>query len=160
MLQVKEKQVPPVDALGLAREHLLDAAGLSLDALDRALAAAMSRQLDYADLYLQLTRYETWTVEDGIVKEGAHSIDQGVGVRAISGERTGFAYSDQLDEAALQDAVAAARGIARSQGDGKIKVARPVVETHRLLVLPEAPCDRPEYAVGARLADDVADQFA
>jgi TldD protein len=84
----------------------------------------MSRQLDYADLYFQLTRYETWTVEDGIVKEGVHSIDQGIGVRAISGERTGFAYSDQLDEAALLDAVDAARGIARSSGDGKIKVAR------------------------------------
>jgi TldD protein len=126
MLQLKETHFAPVDALAVAREHLLDASGLSLGALERALSAAMSRQLDYADLYLQLTRYETWTVEDGIVKEGAHSIDQGVGVRAVSGERTGFAYSDQLDEVALQDAVAAARGIARAQGDGKIKIARAV----------------------------------
>ena len=126
MFQPQEPLVAAVDSLAVAREHLLDATGLSLGALDRALSAAMSRQLDYADLYLQLTRYETWTVEDGIVKEGAHSIDQGVGVRAISGERTGFAYSDQLDEASLQDAVAAARGIARTKGDGKIKVARPV----------------------------------
>jgi TldD protein len=125
MFQPQEPLFATVDALAVAREHLLDATGLSLGALDRALATAMSRQLDYADLYLQLTRYETWTVEDGIVKEGAHSIDQGVGVRAISGERTGFAYSDQLDEASLQDAVVAAR-IARAQGDGKVKVARPV----------------------------------
>ena len=95
-----------------------------MSALDRALSEAMSRQLDYADLYFQLTRFETWTVEDGIVKEGVHSIDQGIGVRAIAGERTGFAYSDQLDEAALLDAVDAARGIARSNGDGRIKVAR------------------------------------
>jgi TldD protein len=86
----------------------------------------MSRQLDYADLYFQLTRFETWTVEDGIVKEGVHSIDQGIGVRAVAGERTGFAYSDQLDEAALLDAVDAARGIARANGDGKVKVARHV----------------------------------
>ena len=113
------------DSFALARELLLESTGLTLGALDRALAAAMTRQLDYVDLYLQLTRYETWTVEDGIVKEGAYSIDQGIGVRAISGERTGFAYSDQLDEAALNDAVVAARGIARTQGAGSLKVARP-----------------------------------
>jgi TldD protein len=105
---------------------LLAGSGLDLAALDRALSAAMTRQLDYADLFVQLTRYETWTVEDGIVKEGVHSIDQGIGVRAISGERTGFAYSDQLDETALLDAVEAARGIARTRGDGKAQVARRV----------------------------------
>src|SRR5512147_880146 len=99
MLDPQPSAVGTVDSLTAAREHLLAASGLSLAALDRALGAALSRQLDYADLYLQLKRYETWTVEDGIVKEGAHSIDQGVGVRAVSGERTGFAYSDQLDEA-------------------------------------------------------------
>jgi TldD protein len=126
MIEPKISAVPPVDALAIAREHLLAHSGLEMSALDRALSEAMSRQLDYADLYFQLTRYETWTVEDGIVKEGVHSIDQGIGVRAISGERTGFAYSDQLDEAALLDAVDAARGIARSNGDGKVKVARAV----------------------------------
>ena len=98
MLEPQPTDVGTVDSLAVAREHLLTANGLSLAALDRALGAALSRQLDYADLYLQLTRYETWTVEDGIVKEGAYSIDQGVGVRAVTGERTGFAYSDQLDE--------------------------------------------------------------
>jgi TldD protein len=120
------------DSFAIARELLLDGAGLELAALDRALARAMGRKLDYVDLYLQLTRYETWTVEDGIVKEGAYSIDQGIGVRAIAGERTGFAYSDQLDEAALLDAVAAARGIARTQGSGSQKIAaRPA--SHRPL---------------------------
>jgi TldD protein len=126
MIEPKVSAVPAVDAIAVAREQLLAHSGLEMSALDRALSEAMSRQLDYADLYLQLTRYETWTVEDGIVKEGMHSIDQGVGVRAISGERTGFAYSDQLDEAALLDAVDAARGIARANGDGKVKVARRV----------------------------------
>jgi TldD protein len=111
------------DSFAIARELLLEGAGLELAALDRALSVAMVRQLDYVDLYLQLTRYETWTVEDGIVKEGAYSIDQGIGVRAISGERTGFAYSDQLDESALTDAVMAARGIARTQGAGSQKIA-------------------------------------
>jgi TldD protein len=117
---------PAADSFAIASEVLLERAGLDLSVLDRALGVAMSRQLDYVDLYLQTTRYETWTVEDGIVKEGAYSIDQGIGVRAISGERTGFAYSDELDEAALHDAVIAARGIARAQGSGSLKVARPV----------------------------------
>ena len=88
MLEPLQSDIGIVDAMAAAREHLLTANGLSLAALDRALGAAMSRQLDYADLYLQLTRYETWTVEDGIVKEGAYSVDQGVGVRAVTGERT------------------------------------------------------------------------
>jgi TldD protein len=126
MIEPKPTAVPPFDPLAVAHEQLLGHVGLETSALDRALSAAMSRQLDYVDLYLQLTRYETWTAEDGIVKEGVHSIDQGIGVRAISGERTGFAYSDQLDEAALLDAVDAARGIARAQGDGKVKVARAI----------------------------------
>jgi TldD protein len=126
MIEPRAISIPPVDAISVAREQMLGRAGLDLSALDRALSAAMARQLDYVDLYFQLTRYETWTVEDGIVKEGVHSIDQGIGVRAISGERTGFAYSDQLDEAALLDAVDAARGIASAHGDGKVKVARRV----------------------------------
>jgi len=126
MIEPKLSAIPQTDALAVAREQLLAHAGLQTSALDRALSQAMSRQLDYADLYFQLTRFETWTVEDGIVKEGVHSIDQGIGVRAVAGERTGFAYSDQLDEAALLDAVDAARGIARANGDGKVKVARHV----------------------------------
>jgi TldD protein len=124
---VPSQSIAPVaDSLVLARDLLLDRTGLTLGALDRALAVAMKRELDYVDLYLQLTRFETWTVEDGIVKEGAYSVDQGIGVRAVSGERTGFAYSDELDEAALMDAVVAARGIARAQGSGSLKVARPM----------------------------------
>jgi TldD protein len=126
MIEPKLSAIPQTDALAVAREQLLAHGGLQTSALDRALSQAMSRQLDYADLYFQLTRFETWTVEDGIVKEGVHSIDQGIGVRAVAGERTGFAYSDQLDEAALLDAVDAARGIARANGDGKVKVARHV----------------------------------
>jgi TldD protein len=110
-------------ALSLASSQMLEPAELDLNALDNAMGALMSRQLDYADLYLQLTRYEAWTVDDGIVREGVHSLDQGVGVRAVSGERTGFAYSDQLDTKSLMDAVGAARAIARTQGDGSYQVA-------------------------------------
>ncbi|MEE8542359.1 MAG: metalloprotease TldD [Gammaproteobacteria bacterium] len=116
--------VPPVDSLTIVDRELLQPAGLDLSQLDRALGALMTRQLDYGDLYFQLTRIETWTIEDGIVKDGAHSVDQGVGVRAVAGEKTGFAYSDQLDAPALKDAVEAARGIARTQGDGRVKAPR------------------------------------
>jgi TldD protein len=114
--------VPPVDALTIVDRKLLQPAGLDLSQLDRALGALMTRQLDYGDLYFQFTRFETWTIEDGIVKDGFQSIDQGVGVRAVSGEKTGFAYSDQLDAAALKDAVEAARAIVRTRGDGRVRV--------------------------------------
>jgi TldD protein len=116
----------PHDALVSAERQMLAPAGLDMRVLHRALDALMAKKLDYGDLYFQLTRYETWTVEDGIVKEGVYSIDQGVGVRAVVGERTGFAYADALDEDSLLDAVHAARGIARSGGKGKFRAGRPV----------------------------------
>ena len=117
----------PDDALGSAERMMLLPAGLDMRVLHRALDALMARNLDYGDLYFQSTRYETWTVEDGIVKEGAFSIDQGVGVRAVVGEKTGFAYADALDEESLLDAVHAARGIARGGGHGRVRAGRPVV---------------------------------
>jgi len=121
-MQVPSMPGKPVDALALVERQMLAPAGFGLADLDAALGRLMSRQLDYADLYFQCTRYESWTVEDGIVKDGVYSIDQGVGVRAVSGEKTGFAYSDQLDVAALSDAVDAARGISRADGSGQVKV--------------------------------------
>jgi TldD protein len=124
MAKLQHQPAERVDSVAIARELVLERSGLTLSALDRAMASAMSRDLDYADLYFQMTRFETWTVEDGIVKEGVYSVDQGVGVRAVTGERTGFAYADQLDEASVLDAVVAARGIARTQGRGSLKVAR------------------------------------
>ncbi|HEU4617640.1 MAG TPA: metalloprotease TldD [Gammaproteobacteria bacterium] len=126
MIQVQPRvQIPiatTVDPVAVATRQILEPAGLDTAALDRALGTLMTRQLDYGDLYFQSTRFESWSVEDGTVKEGAFSIDQGVGVRAISGEKTGFAYADQLDLASLLDAANAARGIAKSSGDGKYKV--------------------------------------
>ena len=74
--------------------------------------------VDYADLYFQVTRQESWSLEDGIIREGGFSLDQGVGVRANSGEKTGFAYSDELVLPALESAAGAARAIAR-QGQEK-----------------------------------------
>ncbi|RMG59964.1 MAG: metalloprotease TldD, partial [Gammaproteobacteria bacterium] len=104
------------DALSIARAHLLDPAGLDAAQLERVLGALASRGVDYGDLYFQLSRSESWALEDGIVKNGAYHIEQGVGVRAISGEKTGFAYSDELVLPALEEASRAARAIARGQG--------------------------------------------
>jgi TldD protein len=129
------------DSLAAVDRQLLQPAGLDLSQVDQALGLLMTRQLTYGDIYFQFTRFETWSIEDGIVKDGIHGVDQGVGVRAVSGERTGFAYSDQLDPAALEDAVRAARGIARSQGGGRAKVAQ-ATRTHKLY-----PIDDPSMSL-------------
>src|SRR5690606_19892721 len=130
MIQVQEftaplAAAPAADPIEIVQRGLLEPAGLDLAVLDRAMGELMARRLDYADLYFQSTRYESWAVEDGKVKEGVFSIDQGVGVRAIVGEKTGFAYADQLDAESLLDAAGAARGIAKSGSEGRIKVSAP-----------------------------------
>src|ERR1700726_5059241 len=105
--------------------------GLDEGRLSTVLGTVMSRGVDYADLYFQLSREESWSLEDGIVKDGSHSIEQGVGVRAISGEKTGFAYTDEVLLPALLEASAAARAIARTGGRKAGKTwQRPL--THRL----------------------------
>ena len=93
--------------------RLLEPAGLGDNQLSRTLGSVMRGGVDYADLYFQVSRQESWTLEDGIIREGSFSLDQGVGVRANSGEKTGFAYSDELVLPALESAAGAARAIAR-----------------------------------------------
>ncbi|MFO7276331.1 MAG: metalloprotease TldD [Pseudomonadota bacterium] len=102
----------PADALTLARDVILRPSGLDDSRLDRIVGEVLSHSVDFADLYFQLAREESWALEDGIVKEGSASIEQGVGVRAISGEKTGFAYSDEIVLPALEEASRAARAIA------------------------------------------------
>ena len=109
--------------LSIARNILLTPFGLDEAKLTRALASMFSHKIDYADLYFQFTKNEGWSLEEGIVKTGSFSIDQGVGVRAVSGDKTAFSYSDEISEHALLEAAAATRTIAR-QGAGKIKIAR------------------------------------
>jgi TldD protein len=98
--------------------RVLAPAGLDETHLDQTLGAVLKGGVDYADLYFQASRRESWTVEDGIVREGSFDLDKGVGVRAVSGEKTGLAYSDELQLPALEEAAGAARAIAR-QGDTK-----------------------------------------
>ena len=110
----------------LAETRLLLPAGLDPSGLDRAFGTLLGPGIDFGDLYFQHARRESWTVEDGIVKDGAHSIEQGVGVRAISGEKTGFAYSDDINAQALLDASKSARAIAR---DGASHAPRTLVRS-------------------------------
>ncbi len=104
---------PGTDALAIARSAILAPGGLDEQRLDRVLGTVMGHAVDAADLYFQLSREESWALEDGIVKEGSASIEQGVGVRALAGEKTGFAYSDEIIMPALEEASRAARAIAR-----------------------------------------------
>ncbi|MDA1116787.1 MAG: metalloprotease TldD [Proteobacteria bacterium] len=110
--------------LATADACLLAPYDLEARRLDVVFGALAQRRLDYADLYFQYTRAEGWSLEEGIVKSGSFSIEQGVGVRALSGERTAFAYSDEISLGALQDAAQATRAIAWQGADRKARVTR------------------------------------
>ena len=112
------------DTLALARQQLLTPAGLGEDDLHHALSCLLGHAVDGGDLYFQLRRAESWALEDGQVKNASHAIQQGVGVRAVSGEKTGFAYSDEIVLPALLEAATAARAIACHGGDGQLQVWR------------------------------------
>ena len=100
--------------LDTANEILLAPTGLAVNDLEHVLDQMMGHSINRADLYFQTSRHESWVLEDGIVKEGSYNIEQGVGVRAISGEKTGFAYSDEIVLPALSQAADAAKTIARA----------------------------------------------
>ena len=112
------RQTDEENAIETVMSRVLAPAGLEERHLNKALGSINLRDVDAADLYFQISRNESWMVEDGILKEGSLSLDQGVGVRVVSGEKTGFAYSDELMLPALEQAAAAARAITR-QGQSK-----------------------------------------
>ncbi len=103
-----------------AQQQLLNPVGMDVADIEKTLGKLMAHDIDAADLYFESSRAESWVLEDSIIREGSHSIDQGVGVRAISGEKTGFAYSDEIVLPALDSAAAAARAIARQGGNGTV----------------------------------------
>src|SRR5262249_45617901 len=111
-----------LERLAVARALLLEPFGLDESALTRALQTIASHRIDDADLYFQYTRNEGWSLEEGIVKSGSFGIDQGVGVRAVAGEKTAFAYSDDISEAALLDAARTVRSIAAAGQSRRVKV--------------------------------------
>src|SRR6476620_6014715 len=131
---------PTIERLAIARSLLLEPFGLSEATLASALATIATHRIDDADLYFQYTRSEGWSLEEGIVKSGSFGIDQGVGVRAIAGEKTAFAYSDDISEAALMDAAATVRTIAASGQSRRIKVGTKTrVGGSRMLYAPMDP---------------------
>ena len=103
---------PTFERLAIAQGLMLEPFGISESTLARALATIGEHRVDDADLYFQTTRHEGWSLEEGIVKSGSFSIDQGVGVRAVAGEKTAFAYSDDISLAALKAAAGTTRAIA------------------------------------------------
>lgn len=111
-----------------ANETLLVPSGLDNSAIQGVLSSIMSHQVDYADLYFQYSRSESWGLEEGQVKSGAFAIDQGVGVRAVSGEKTAFAYSDEINLPALEQAAKATKAIASLGGN----------QTANKIITPEA----------------------
>lgn len=123
---------PAIVALDTAKSLILEPWGLDESHMARAMGEIFSHQVDYADLYFQYTRSEGWSLEEGIVKTGNYSIGQGVGVRAISGEKTAFAYSDTLSPDALVESARVVRSIG-AQGAGSQKVNRRVPPSGELL---------------------------
>ncbi len=125
------KQVKNENAVETVMSRVLAPAGLEERHLNRALGSINLRDVDAADLYFQISRHESWTVEDGILKDACFSLDQGVGVRVVSGEKTGFAYSDELMLPALEQAARAARAISR-QGQSRAVKVTPGSQSHNL----------------------------
>jgi len=121
------------DCLTLARQTLLSPASLEESALQRVLSGIMKPGIDAADLYFQHSASESWLFEDGIVKTGSHHVEQGVGVRAMAGEKTGFAYSDEIALPALSEAASTANAIVRQGQQARVRAW-----------LPQAP--KPLYA--------------
>jgi len=107
--------------MNIVEQALLTDSHIDDAILSKTLTSMMGRQVDFADLYFQSSQHESWMLEDGIVKEGSYNIERGVGVRAISGEKTGFAYSDDISPLALQQAADAAKGIADAGQGGQVQ---------------------------------------
>lgn len=109
------------DRLKQAENQLLAPGGVDRGQLERVLEDLMGPAVDSGDLYFQSARHESWVLEDGLVRSGSHSMEQGVGIRAVSGEKTGFAYADEIILPSLLRASGAARAIARQGKQGAVQ---------------------------------------
>lgn len=130
-----------LDALSTAKSVLLTPWGVTEHDLQHSLAEIFTHRVDYADLYFQYSRSEAWSLEEGIVKTGSFNIEQGVGVRAISGEKTAFSYSDTLSQDALLSAAHAVRSIARQGQQAHIPLLSARPSARPLLYVPNDPLD-------------------
>ncbi|HHJ81356.1 MAG TPA: metalloprotease TldD, partial [Candidatus Tenderia electrophaga] len=120
------------EAFDIANDIILQPAAMDETQLAGVLSKIMAHRIDYADLYFETSRFESWSLEDGIVKDGGYSIERGVGVRAVSGDKTGFAYSDEIFLPALTEAALSARAIAKSGQDGRVKAWSRQTDAHCL----------------------------
>lgn len=123
--------------LEIARHDLLGPGGITDSELQTVLSKVLGHAIDHADLYFQSSYSESWVMEDSIIKGGGFGIDRGVGVRAMSGEKTGFAYSDDILLPSLEQAALAARSISRQGGNQIVKAAQ--LTTGHELYLPNNP---------------------
>jgi TldD protein len=140
-------------ALEIARRSILAPSGLDEHDLSRLLGGILGHAVDSADLYFQASHQESWALEDGIVKDGSHSIEQGVGVRAVAGERAGFAYSDEIVLPALAQASQAARAIARRGRGGAVQAWH--APQGRALYLPLDPLETLSDADKVKFLEDI-----
>ncbi len=120
-------------------QHLLAQSGLSRQDLLDSLSLIQEHQIDYADLYFQSSHHESWVLEDGIVKDGSYNIERGVGVRAVSGEKTGFSYSDAINKNAITQAALAARSVADKNSAALRTSKIQVVELDKHIIQPIMP---------------------
>ncbi|MDO9141266.1 MAG: metalloprotease TldD, partial [Methylobacter sp.] len=103
--------------LNLARQAILTPAGIQDSDIEKIMGRLLSSPVDAADIYFQSSHFESWVMEGGIIKEGSHSIEQGAGVRAVCGEKTGFAYSDRIELPVLLEAASNVKAIVRQGQD-------------------------------------------
>ncbi|MEB2348295.1 MAG: metalloprotease TldD [Comamonadaceae bacterium] len=146
---------PTIERLATARALLLEPFGLDETHLARALAEIRAHRVDDADLYFEYTRSEGWSLEEGIVKTGSFSIDQGVGVRAVSGEKTAFAYSDDISEASLLDAARTVRSISAAAQSRRARAASEKIVKSRRLYPAEDPIASLDSSAKVRLLERV-----
>ena len=142
----------PAALLANAQRLLLAPADLDLDKISRVLASIHAHDVDFADFYFQHSCFESWSLEEGIVKAGTFSIDRGVGVRAVTGDKQAFAYSDDVSLAALEEASNAVRAIGR-QGQSASAPLGTRSRTHLLypaadpVMIPVAETAKPRLAL-------------
>jgi len=149
--------IPAETLFTTADSSLLKPYGLDKSSLHKVLGQVMARGVDFADLYFQYSRAEGWQLEEGIVKSGSFSIDQGVGVRAVSGDKTAFAYTDDITMPALQQAAAATRAIAQAGAEARVEVPALTHDRHGKLQLARPPLYLPhDPLLSLQDADKVA----
>ena len=113
-----------MELLNFARQAILTPAGIQDGDIEKIMSRLLSSSVDAADIYFQSSHSESWVMEAGIIKEGSHSIEQGAGVRAVAGEKTGFAYSDRIELPVLLEAANNVKAIVRQGQDAQVGLVK------------------------------------